>query len=124
MKKTLFILVSAIILLMTGCGDKHQIPEGVIPREEMIDIIVDAWIMESGIHTMIKEYERLDSASVTLYAEFFETHHISKEQFVQSIEYYTNEEKASENFIKECVQRLEERKDEFTAVADPVSQPQ
>ena len=126
MKKALLLFVFAALLF--ACGSKNQkkeeLPPDVLSREETIDMVVDAWFMESAIHNVVLDGRKLEPVTVTLYEKFFADHHITKEQFTSSIEYYTSEEKASENFIQECVQRLEERKDEFTAVADPVSQPQ
>jgi hypothetical protein len=112
---------------MTNCSDKKEFreePADLIPRNEMIDIVVDAWFMESAIHNVVTDGRKLEPTTVTLYKKFFEDHNITREQFIQSIEYYTGENKASENFIRECVQRLEERQEELTGVAAPVSQPQ
>ena len=127
MKRICFLLITVFILLMTSCTNKKELreePADLIPRNEMIDIIVDAWFMESAIHNVVLDGTKLEPVTVTLYEKFFADHHITKEQFTSSIEYYTSEEKASENFIQECVQRLEERQEELTGVADPASQPQ
>lgn len=124
--KRLILFVFAALLLACGCKKQkeEEIPADVLPREETIDIIVDAWFMESAIHNVITDGQKLEPATVTLYVKFFEEHHITKEQYIRSIEYYTNEKKASEKFIRECIQRLEERKEELTGVAAPASQPQ
>jgi hypothetical protein len=127
MKRICFLLITVFILLMTNCSDKKEFreePADLIPRNEMIDIVVDAWFMESAIHNVVTDGRKLEPTTVTLYKKFFEDHNITREQFIQSIEYYTGENKASENFIRECVQRLEERQEELTGVAAPASQPQ
>jgi len=126
MKKQIVFLILLALLLFVGCEQKkeEQVPADVIPREQMIDIVVDAWFMESVIHNTIKEYERLDPVSVTMYVEFFEEHNITKEQFTHSIEYYMRDDECSQEFLQECSERFEERKEELTGVADPVSQPQ
>ena len=58
MKKSILFLISIVLLISASCGQKNkeEIPEDVIPREQMIDIMVDAWFMESVIHNTIKEY--------------------------------------------------------------------
>ena len=126
MKKGL--LLFSIAALIFACGSKNQkkekLPPDVLSREETIDIVVDAWFMESAIHNVVTDGRKLEPTTVTLYKEFFEEHHITKEQYISSIEYYTSEDKASENFIRECIQRLEERQEELTGVAAPTSQPQ
>lgn len=125
MKKLLLIL-AVFLLLLPSCKQevKEEIPADVIPREQMIDIVVDAWFMESVIHNTIKEYVKLEPVSVSMYAEFFEEHGISKEQFVHSIEYYMRDDGVAEAFVEECSQRFEERQEDFTGVAAPASQPQ
>lgn len=125
MKKLLLIL-AVFLLLLSSCKQevKEEIPADVIPREQMIDIVVDAWFMESVIHNTIKEYEKLDPVSVSMYTEFFEEHGISREQFVHSIEYYMRDDGVAEAFVEECSQKFEERQEDLTGVAAPISQPQ
>lgn len=126
MKKSILFLISIVLLITAGCGQKNkeEIPADVIPREQMIDIMVDAWFMESVIHNTIKEYERLEPISVSMYKEFFEEHDITKERFEHSIEYYMRDDESSQEFVQACSQRFDERKAELTGVADPVLQPQ
>ena len=126
MKKRLLLFVFTALLLACGCNNqkKEELPEDVLSREETIDMIVDAWFMESAIHNVITDGRKLEPTTVTLYKKFYEDHNITREQFIHSIEYYTSENNASENFIRECVQRLEERQEELTGVATPISQPQ
>lgn len=126
MKKQIAFLILLALLLFVGCEQEkeEQVPADVIPREQMIDIMVDAWFMESVIHNTIKEYERLEPVSVSMYKNFFEEHDITKEQFEQSIKYYMRDDETSQEFVQDCSQRFEERKEELTGVADPVSQPQ
>lgn len=126
MKKSILFLISIVLLITAGCGQKNkeEIPADVIPREQMIDVMVDAWFMESVIHNTIKEYERLEPISVSMYKEFFEEHGITKEQFEHSIEYYMRDDESSQEFVQACSQRFDERKAELTGVADPVLQPQ
>lgn len=124
--KRLLLFVFAALLLACGCKNqkKEVLPKNVLSREETRDIIVDAWFMESAIHNVVTDGQKLEPVTVTLYEKFFEDHHITKEQYIRSIEYYTGEDKASEKFIRECIQRLEERQEELTGVAAPASQPQ
>ena len=124
MKKRVLIYIFTALIFACGCKNEKEIPEDVLPREETIDIIVDAWFMECAIHNVITDGTKLEPVSVTLYQKFFEDHHITKEQYVRSIEYYTSEEKASEHFIQECVKRLEERQEELTVGTGPISWPQ
>jgi hypothetical protein len=126
MKKHAIFLISIVLLMATGCGEKEKkdIPADVIPREQMIDLMVDAWFIESVIHNTVQDYDKLEAASVSYYAYFFEENGISKDQFIHSVEYYMSEEYGPQKFLDECSQRFEERREELTGVAIPVSQPQ
>lgn len=126
MRRQLLFLILCLVLMVSGCGQKEktEVPADVIPHEQMVDIVVEAWFMESVIHNTIKEYEKLNDVTVTMYDNFFKEHGISKEQFVHSIEYYMRDNEEAQAFIAECSQRFEERKDEFTGGANRVSQPQ
>lgn len=124
MKKRILFFVFAALLFTCACSDKEaEKPDDVLSREETIDMIVDAWFMESAIHNVVTDGSKIEPTTVALYEKFFAEHNITREQFIHSIEYYTSEEKASEHFIRECIQRLEERQEELTGVAaDPALQ--
>ena len=124
MRNLIVFILSLTLLLFTSCGNKKEIiPEDVIPREQMIDIVVDAWYLEAVIHNTIHDYDKIEVATVTYYAEFFEEHNITKEQFIKSIEYHMRDE-STKQFIEDCSARFNERQEELTGVAAPVSQPQ
>lgn len=122
----LLILISVFIACMTSCGGKktQQAPDDLISRDKMMDIIVEAWILENSINYWYKDTEETMPVTIGLYADLFERYHISKEQFIQSSDYYLKNDPNAEDFVHECLQRLEERKGEFTAGSDQVSQPQ
>ena len=80
MKKRVLIYIFTALIFACGCKNEKEIPEGVLSREETIDIIVDAWFMECAIHNVITDGTKLEPVSVTLYQKFFEDHHITKEQ--------------------------------------------
>ncbi len=125
MKKAIFSIIALIILLTTSCDRKQQeLPADLIPRDKMKDIIVDAWILENSIQFWYKDSDKLDSIAAGLYTDLFEKYDISKEQFINSSEFYLHNEANAEGFVKECIQRLDERRDEFTEIAAPASQPQ
>ena len=62
-------LILCLVLMVSGCGqkEKDKVPADVIPHEQMVDIVVEAWFMESVIHNTIKEYEKLNDVTVTMY---------------------------------------------------------
>ncbi|MBO4655555.1 MAG: DUF4296 domain-containing protein [Bacteroidales bacterium] len=126
MKRIWLIFIPLIVFLVTGCGkkDKQEAPADLIPKAEMIDIITEAWFMEGYLRNTLTDYETSFSTSNMLYDNLFEKYGINKEQFVHSVDYYLNDDHDVQQFLEECSRRLEDRQEEFTGVADPISQPQ
>lgn len=126
MKKTLFILVGLVALLLCSCkhSQEEALPADLIPRDSMVDIIADTWLLESSITEAQIDFSQLNEVVPALYDDFFKHHGITKDRFTHSIEYYLGDEKNAETFVRECQERLESKKDEFIGEKAPTSCPQ
>ena len=94
MKFPLFILLLSLVFY--SCGKSNQLPNGVLKMNVMKDVFWD--IIKADAIT--KEYDHrraINSVTDTLknYEEFaklekavFELHHISKDEFYKSLDYY------------------------------------
>lgn len=125
--KNIFAIWSCILVLTLSSCSRHEesnVPADLIPRDTMMNLVVESWLLESSIHTVITDYNAIEPATIALYADFFDRHHISKDQYIRSTEYYLNDDKTCEQFVQDCRQLLEEKREEFTGVSDPTSQPQ
>ena len=126
MKKLLFIII--VIVSFAFCSCKHTpeptVPADLIPRDTMINLIAETWLMESSIAESQINFGILENAVISLYDDFFKRHNITKDQFTHSIEYYLETEEDAEAFIRECQEQLETKKDEFIGEGAPTSCPQ
>lgn len=89
-KKVLYI---GLLLLSFSCGGggENAIPEGVLPKEELIPVIVDLQILESHFQRQFARADvyrdALDSSSNSV----FEAHGVTRDQFSESMEFYSQD---------------------------------
>lgn len=126
MKKLLFIIIGIATFAFCSCKHNQEtaVPADLIPRDTMINLIAETWLLESSIAESQMNFGILENAVIALYDDFFKQHNITKDQFTHSIEYYLETEESAEAFIRECQQQLETKKDEFIGEEAPTSCPQ
>ena len=85
-------LISLVFfLLVIACGNKDRIPSGIIPKDSMQHILwemieADQYAKEMLKRDSAKSNHRGDNRK--LYQEVFDIHHISREQFRESYQFY------------------------------------
>ncbi|MDD5506702.1 MAG: DUF4296 domain-containing protein [Bacteroidales bacterium] len=110
--KSLFHGISILILLFIvqcqpgGRNGDHPVPANLIPADTMITILVDVHLIESSlkmIHTKKLDNERYTDS---YYHTLFEKHHITRQQFLQSLEYYEQDAKMLEKIYEDVIIEL------------------
>jgi hypothetical protein len=80
-----------ILFLAVSCTNKDSLPRGIIPKDKMEKILWDM-IMADQYSTqyLVRDSARKNPKMETmkLYAEVFQIHHVSKEEFQKSFSYY------------------------------------
>ena len=87
MKKYFLILLTFLLLSCNHKKEKTAAPD-IIPKQEMIQILVDVELAESAI-----SMEQVKSKSIDLYSNYyynaiFKKYKISQQQFEESLRYY------------------------------------
>jgi hypothetical protein len=102
MKFTLYIVT---ILLLIGCQDvkRPEKPDDLIPREKMVDIFTDAYIMNAARSINLKV---INEYGVALDSTFYTKYNIDSLQFVRSNAYYTANLNEYLSLVEEVEQRL------------------
>lgn len=77
-----------LLLLLSGCTLR---PLGVLSQDEMVDVLLDVHIVESAIKTLDSNSKRVEKQEY--YNEMFAKHGITKEQFDNSLEWYSHHPK-------------------------------
>jgi len=85
------LIFAALFFLICGCVNKESIPPGIIQKDAMGKVLWD--MIQADQFT--KTYLAKDSAKmnvklerIKLYQEVFNIHHISKDEFQKSYEFY------------------------------------
>lgn len=87
MKRVLLCCVLCLILL-SGCGR----PWGVLSHDEMVEVVLDVHIAEASIKILDSSAKRIERQEY--YNVVFDKHHITKEQFDKSLDWYSRHPKA------------------------------
>ena len=79
-----------LLILCFGCESSDKLPQFVVSKDEMIEIITDAQIAESYIK--LKFAVRNDSVQLTdsIYNAIYRKHNLIKEAYDSSFSYYVN----------------------------------
>lgn len=79
------------ILMIAGCTDKDTVPSGILPKEEMGNILWDMIQADqfSSIY-LIKDTPRINlkTEDLRLYQQVFRMHQVSRDEFRKSLQYY------------------------------------
>ena len=70
-------------VLMLSCNPYKEEPL-TIPEEKMVQILLDAHIMESALQDV--KHKKRDSTKIAFYNQFYEIHDITEEEFVTNLE--------------------------------------
>ncbi len=85
MKKSLLIIAIGLL----SCEQEDQTPVDLIPKDDMIPLIVDLQLLEEHYHRLYSRpdvyYIALDSASGLI----FEEYDVTKDQFEESLMHYS-----------------------------------
>ena len=87
--KKYFLLFLAFLLF--GCTDKKEknVITNIISKQDMIQILVDVELTESAISLEQLRNKNIDIYSNYYYKEVFKKYHITKQQFEESLKYYS-----------------------------------
>ena len=110
-------VIPAIIILLGGCTEKVQTkaipPDDLIPREAMIDIIVDMHLFDAIIWKNQKiKPKSIQQKKHHLYKSILEKHNISREQFESSMKFYQSDLAVFDEIYADAITKLSKMKAE------------
>ena len=83
-----YIIILTVLLSSCGMFEKEQ-DDNIIPKDKMVEIIVDAQFVESALKVHKRKREDMVAYTDHYYNYIFEKHNITKEEFEESLEYYS-----------------------------------
>lgn len=110
MKVAAFAVMTAVFIFTSaGCGSggSQSSPPGyVLPDSVMIEILTDIFIVE-GVMIQLEYIQQKETDSgVPWYSTVFEKHGVDREQFRESLGYYTGEPEQFDRIYDKVVQNL------------------
>jgi hypothetical protein len=100
---------------MAGCSQSEEIPEGIIPRDSMVNLLADMQLAEARIQSI--SLERNDSTKQVSYGYYkyiFTQHHTTPLQFKKSFDYYSHHLTTFSNMYDDVITRLSKMEAEST----------
>jgi hypothetical protein len=114
MNRLLLVCLSAIVWCVISCTDKDKIPAGVLPKEKMEKVLWDMIQAERYRETFVRDSAKdLKKETFTLYAQVFEIHQISKDEFVKSYKFYMSRPDIARTMFDSLATRANRRRDEM-----------
>jgi hypothetical protein len=112
MKQSSFVIAVLVSLIFQlGCTEKvreKQVPpEDLIPRDEMVDVIVDMHLYDAIIWKKQKnKIKKIQFDKFFLYESILEKYHISREQFESSMSYYQSDLEVLDEIYADVITKL------------------
>lgn len=107
-KKFVFYCLLIVICFSSfGCKKKHSaIPSGIIKKETMINIMVDVNLIEATLRVKQSLYNKDSSYVKDYYDLVFKKYNITKEQFNNSLKYYSKHPDKFGEIYDEVINKL------------------
>lgn len=112
-----FFLLILIVSSLLSCYHENMeivpVPEKLLTKDQMIDILTDLQLSE-GILTF-KRIERQPVANYgeSLYTKVIDEHQLTREQLQENIDYYNSDPKLMEKIYEEVLARLNKKQSEL-----------
>jgi len=115
-----FILIFAVlatIIIQTGCTEKVREkklpPKNLIPKEKMVDVIVDMHLFDALLWKYQKvKKKKIQDEKFFLYKSILEKYQITPEQFESSMGFYQSDLNVMDDIYADVITKLSKLKGE------------
>ncbi len=114
MNRLLLVCLSALVWCVVSCTDKDKIPAGVLPKDKMEKVLWDMIQAERYRESFIRDSSKnLKTETFKLYAQVFEIHQISKDEFIKSYKFYMSRPDIARIMFDSLATRANRRREEL-----------
>jgi len=114
MNRLLLVCLIVIVSFGIGCTDKDKIPKGVLPKEKMEKVLWDMIQAERFRETFIRDSSKdLKAETFKLYAQVFEVHKVSKDEFIKSYKFYMSRPDIAREMFDSLATRANRRREDL-----------
>lgn len=112
MKKIIY-LTAALLLILTSCSPKNDelvIPDNVVPKDKMTDILVEIQIVEGALIYKRSTGQIYNDFRDYYYTFIFDKYDVSQKKFDRSMDFYKENLEVLDKIYEEVLKRLETKK--------------
>ncbi|MCX6350352.1 MAG: YggS family pyridoxal phosphate-dependent enzyme [Bacteroidetes bacterium] len=84
------LVLSTLMVLLFGCGNKEKTPKGILTSKEMQNILPDAIQVESRLQALAMPKDSVTKYAQIYYAQVCDKHKITPTKFFKSLKYYSH----------------------------------
>jgi len=108
----LLVFFMFFVLIFSSCVKKSvEIPKGVLTREELVPVLVDIHLGQAAVGIQqARDSMRFSMADYSAY--IFRAHHITKDQYAQSLSFYSNHPEMLNDIYQEVINELSRKQSE------------
>jgi hypothetical protein len=106
-------LLTMLLLAVVGCTDKPAAiaaPDNLLPRDSFVTVLTEVRLLEGAYST---SYERVDTSEFPISAHYnrlFNRHHLTKQQYLNTYDYYSMNAEEMLEIESDVALRLEQMK--------------
>ncbi|MGQ9845911.1 MAG: DUF4296 domain-containing protein [Bacteroidales bacterium] len=104
--KIRLVALCSTLFLFSCKQNSTEIPEGVISRDSMINIIVDLHLVDAVLQNPMTQSKVGDIPSNNLYKAVMKKYHISKERFDKSMDFYSDNPVMLDSMYDSVIEKL------------------
>jgi hypothetical protein len=103
-------LLLAALLGLAACSSAEEEPDGVLPRQQFVALLIDMELTEAYMSLKITREEAGRDDVYKAYKAVFEKHNVDEAQFEQTMEYYARDRASLQSVYAEVMDSVMARK--------------
>lgn len=115
MRTKLLILCYAVLL---ACSGKDDVPEGVLPQDKMVPILIDVYVAEGKVQNLRVPRDSAAAIFEAYEERIFTTHEVDRQTYLNSLTYYYDQPKKLELIYEIVLDSLNLREQRLKEVAE------
>lgn len=110
MNKFIAVLFIALIAVSCDFGLGKKQPEGILSNDQLVEVLVDVHIADAALTTLALQRKDDTFKSSDFYQRVLEKHDVTREQFDNSMDYYSKKPLELEKIYDRVLTELSKRK--------------
>lgn len=104
------IVALLFIFSLTACHSGHKAPKGILPKEKMIEVLVDFQLTEAAVLQKQNHQQDIKFYTNYYYNYVLKKHQISRKEFKESLDWYNHNPEEMDKMYQETLGRLSKMK--------------